>query len=136
MTTQTSPALDIGKQLVDLCKQGKNLEAIGQLYSDNIVSIEVCGTDEMPARMEGIEAIKGKNQWWMENHEVHSGEAIGPFPHGDRFIVLFDYEVTPKCGPMAGNRIKMQEAGLYTVADGKVSQEEFFYDISGMDGMG
>ena len=33
---------------------------------------------------------------------------------------------------MEGQRMQMQEAGLYTVAGGKITQEEFFYDMGGM----
>jgi len=66
---------------------------------------------------------------WYGNHEVHSGKAEGPWPHGDRFIVRFIYEVTPKTGPMAGKRMTVDEAGLYTVANGKVVKEEFFYHM-------
>ena len=82
---------------------------------------------DMPARMEGLPAIKGKNDWWIKNHDVHSGEANGPWPHGDRFIVHFKYDVTSKAGPMAGKRMQMEETALYTVKNGKIVQEEFFY---------
>jgi hypothetical protein len=81
--------------------------------------------------MEGIKAIRGKNEWWITNHEVHGSNVSGPWPHGDRFVVCFEYEVTPKVGPMAGKRMKMDEAALYTVKDGKIAQEEFFYDMGG-----
>ena len=121
--------LEIGKKLVELCRQGKNMEAIETLYSPEIVSIEVSGSPSMPARMEGMEAIKGKSEWWIQNHEVHGAEVDGPWPHGDRFIVRFKYDITGKSGPMAGKRMTMDEAGLYTVKDGKVTQEEFFYDM-------
>lgn len=133
MPTETSDALAIGKQLADLCNQGKNLEAIDTLYSKDVVSVEAvdCGSADMPQTMTGIDAIRGKNQWWSENHEVHSGNVIGPFPHGDKFILLLDYDITPKCGPMEGQRMQMQEAGLYTVENGKVVKEEFFYDMGG-----
>lgn len=122
-----SDALEIGKKLVELCNQGKNLEAIETLYGPDIVSIEVRGDEKMPARMEGLAAIKGKNQWWLENHTIHGGQAKGPWPHGDRFIVYFNHEVTAKAGPMAGKRMTLEEAGLYTVKNGKIVQEEFFY---------
>ena len=123
--------LEVGKKLVELCRQGKNLEAIETLYAPNIVSLEVHGDETMPARMEGIQAIKGKNEWWLANHEIHGGETNGPFPHGDRFIVHFKFDVTPKMGPMTGKRMTFQEAGLYTVKNGKIVQEEFFYDMPG-----
>lgn len=131
MNTETSPVMDLANELANLCRQGKNLEAIEKFYSEDIVSVETCDMPEMPARMEGIDAIKGKNQWWMENHEVHGGDVKGPFPHDDRFILFLDYDITPKVGPMAGKRMQMQEAGLYTVADGKIVKEEFFYDMGG-----
>ncbi len=116
----------VGQQIADLCREGKNQEAIRELYADDIVSIEAMAMEDMPARMEGKEAILGKNQWWSDNHEVHSGEVLGPFPHGDRFILLFRYDVTQKA---SGQRFQMEEAGLFTVANGKVAQEEFFYDM-------
>jgi hypothetical protein len=31
--------------------------------------------------MKGIDAIRKKNQWWVENHEIHGGDALGPWPH-------------------------------------------------------
>ena len=123
--------LSVGKKLVEYCRQGKNLEAINALYSPQIVSIEAMGGPSMPARMEGLEAIRGKNDWWVKNHEIHNAEAEGPWPHGDRFIVRFKYDVTATGGPQAGKRMKMDETGLYTVKDGKIVQEEFFYDMGG-----
>jgi SnoaL-like domain len=122
---------EIGRELVALCKQGKNLEAIEKFYSPNIVSIEVCGDENMPARMQGIEAIKGKNKWWFENHTIHGGDASGPFPKDDKFIVHYKMDITAKAGPMAGQRMQIEEAALYTVKDGKIVQEEFFYDMPG-----
>ena len=124
-----SDTQSVGKKLVELCRQGKNTEAIETLYSPDIVSIEVMGSPDMPARTEGLDKIKGKNEWWEKNHEVHSAEVEGPWPHGDRFIVHFKYDVTAKAGPMAGKRMMLDEAGLYTVKNGKVAQEEFFYDM-------
>lgn len=123
-----SDTLTVGKKLVELCRQGKNMEALDSLYSPKIVSIEAGSTSpDMPARMEGIEAIKGKAAWWEQNHEVHKAEAEGPYPHGDRFIVHFKYDITAKGGPMAGKRMTLDETALYTVKDGKVIHEEFFY---------
>ncbi len=121
--------LAVGKQIAELCRQGKNLEAIDTLYADDVVSVEVCGSPEMDARMQGKDAVKGKNRWWYENHEVHGGDVQGPFPHGDQFIIVFSYDITPQCGPMNGQRMTMNECGLYTVRDGKVAEERFFYDM-------
>ena len=119
----------VGEKLVALCKEGRNMEAIETLYSPDIESIEAMGSEEMPAEMSGIAAIKGKNEWWFQNHELHSGNAEGPFPHRDRFAVKYHFDVTPKIGPMAGQRFQMDEVGLYTVKDGKIVKEKYFYNM-------
>src|SRR5580698_1308845 len=123
--------MEVGQKLVDLVRQGKSKECMDTLYSPNIVSVEAASGPDMPAKMEGIAAIKGKTEWWEKNHEVHSAKVEGPWPHGDRFIVRFILDVTPKAGPMAGKRMTLDETGLYTVKDGKIVQEEFFYHMGG-----
>ncbi len=118
-------SLDTGKKLVELCKQNKNLEAVELLYSPEIVSIEPKASMGMDAEMSGIDAIRKKNIWWIENQEVHSSTIEGPFINGDRFSVNFNYDVTNKKN---GKRVQMAEIGLYTVADDKIVKEEFFYN--------
>jgi ketosteroid isomerase-like protein len=125
----TNTTLNIGKRLVELCKQGKHLDAVNELYANDIISIEVRDNPQMPKRMQGIDAIRKKNQWWIDNHETHGSETMGPFPHGERFIVHMKYDVTPTSGPFKGKRMQLDEAALYTVRDGKIVQEEFFYDM-------
>jgi ketosteroid isomerase-like protein len=99
------------------------------LYSQDVVSIEAMSGPSMPAQLNGLAAVQEKSAWWAANHEVHGSEIAGPWPHGDRFIVRFTLDVTSKAGPMAGKRMKLDEAALYTVKDGKVIKEEFFYDM-------
>jgi ketosteroid isomerase-like protein len=123
--------LNVGKKLVQLCKQGKNLDAVNTLYAPNVVSVETHSMPNMPARMEGIDAIRKKNQWWFDNHDIHAFDCKGPWPHGDQFIVLHKIDVTAKEGPMKGKRMQAEECGLYTVKDGKIVKEEFFYDMGG-----
>ncbi len=126
MTTNDSTALEIGKRLVAFCQQGKGLEAVDALYDEKIISIEAQESDQLPARMEGIEAIRGKNSWWYDNHEVHASSALGPFcgQQEDRFAVLFEMDVTFK---PSGERSKLVEVALYTVSNAKIVQEEFWY---------
>lgn len=127
--------LSVGKRLVQLCNELKNLEAVNTLYADNIVSIEPMGNEQMPPRMEGIDAIRKKNEWFFSTHEIHSSTADGPWPNGNQFIVHFRIDVTATEGPMKGQRMNLQEAGLYTIENGKVVREQFFCDLSSMPGM-
>lgn len=123
-TTATQSTTDIANGLVALCREGKHLEAVSKYYSDDIVSVESASAPGMPAEMKGIDAIRGKNQWWMENHEVHSGKVTGPFIGEDQFAVEFTFDVTFKG---TGKRMQMDEMGLYTVKDGKIVHEHFYY---------
>lgn len=124
-----SDCLQVGKKLVSLCKAGKNLDAINTLYDPGIVSIEAMAMSGHPQRQEGIAAVKAKGEWWESSHTVHSASAEGPYPHGDRFIVHFKYDVTPTQGPYSGQRMQLDETALYTVKNGKIVQEEFFYSM-------
>ena len=119
-------AIEIGKRLVELCNAGKSLEAVDTLYDEKIVSIEGQGSEAIPARMEGIEAVRGKSVWWLENHQVHSSTATGPFcgHRDDQFVVKFEMDVTDKSN---AQRMQMSEVGIYTIAGDKVIQEEFLY---------
>lgn len=121
---------EVGQKLVELCQKGENVQAIDSLYSQDVVSIEAStGTDHPMAEIKGIDVVRKKTQEWGANNEVHSGEVQGPFPNGDRFAVIFKYEMTPKNGPMKGKRMTLHEVGIYTVKGGKIAKEEFFYDM-------
>lgn len=118
-------AFEVGKKLVELCKQGQNDAAVETLYGPGVVSVEAGappGGGQRETR--GLPAVIDKGKGWSEAHIIHSQEVEGPFPHDDRFIVRFKYDVTNKA---SGRRFTLDEAGLFTVADGKIVREEFFY---------
>jgi hypothetical protein len=118
----------VAEELVSFCKAGRNLDAINSLYSPEIVSIESMGNETMPREMKGIDAIRGKNQWWVENNEVHASVVDGPFVGEDnKFAVYYNYDVTFK---PSGKRTPMEEMALYEVKDGKIVREQFFYRTS------
>lgn len=122
-----STANAIGEKLVALCKEGKGLTAIEELYADDIVSVEAAQGPGMDRQQSGKQAVIGKTTWWEENHDVHSSEVTGPFPHGDdKFAVIFDIDVTFK---PESRRSQLKEIAVYQVADGKVVREEFFYSM-------
>ena len=118
--------MEIAKKLVELCRVGKNAEAVDTLFSSDVVSVEAAMPPGMNREAKGIDAVRAKGEWWRANHEVHSASITGPWPHDDKFVVGFQYDVTNK---PSGNRMKMDEVGLYYVRDGKIVREEFFYDM-------
>ena len=120
MTTQ-----ELAQAFTALCKQGEFEEAGRQFWSDDVVSREPM-TGDM-AEIRGRKGVEAKGTWWYENHEVHSVNVEGPYVHGDQFIVRFTMDVTPK----GGKRMHMDETGLYTVKDGKIAEERFFFGSAG-----
>jgi ketosteroid isomerase-like protein len=116
--------LEVGKQLVELCKAGKNHEAMETLYAKDIVAVEAGAPPGQSREAKGLEAVLAKSKWWADNHEVHSSVVDGPWPHDDKFIATFTMDITFK--PQS-RRFTMKEAALYTVKDGKIVREEFFY---------
>jgi len=117
-------AYEVGKKLVELCNQNKNMEAMETLYAPDIVSVEAIELPWGPREARGYQAVVDKSKGWYESHTIHSQVAEGPWPHGDRFIVRFKYDVTNK---PSGQRMQLDEMGLFTVENGKVVREEFFY---------
>lgn len=116
--------LEVGKKLVELCKQGKNDVALDTLYAADVVSVEAGGPPGQDPETRGLAGVQAKSKWWGENHTVHSASADGPYPNGDQFIVKFVYDITQK---QTGNRINMEEMALYTVKNDKIVREVFFY---------
>ncbi len=119
MTTQ-----EVGKKLVELCQQGNFEEAIKSLYSKDIVSVEATPMPHGSRESRGFDAVMGKTQWWVANHEVHSSKVEGPLSTDVHFCVRFTMDITNK---PSGKRMKMDELGVYEVKDGKIVREEFFY---------
>ena len=121
MTTQ-----ETATKLVDLCSVGKFHEAIEELYSPDIVSVEAAAPPGGTREATGIDAVRGKAEWWTSNHEVHSAKVEGPIVAGDIFAVTFIMDVTFK--PQS-KRHTMEEIGVYHCKDGKIVREEFFYKV-------
>lgn len=119
----------IAIELLACCREGREQEGLKTLYADDAVSVEAMaspGTDSPVSA--GRSAIKDKHAWWDENFEVHEAAVEGPFYHGeDRFGLIFEVDATNK---MDKQRNKMKELAIYTVKDGKITREEFFYDVS------
>lgn len=54
----------------------------------------------------------------------HSVEIGGPYVNGDQFIVRFTIDQTVKA---TGQRMTMDEVGVYTLKNGEIAEERFFY---------
>lgn len=113
---------EVADEFARLCKANQFEEAGQRFWSDDIVSREAMEGDM--AMLRGRAAVEGKSAWWYANHEVHGGTTEGPYVNGDQFVLRFTMDITPKS---TGQRMQMDEMAVYTVRDGKVVEERFFY---------
>jgi len=121
MTTE-----EIGKKVVELTRKQAWREAVDTLYSNDIVSVEAQGMGGESPEKRGLEAVRGKTEWWVNTMNVYHIKVTGPFVAHDRFVVLYDIEFGEKT---SAERIRMSEAGVYTVKDGKIVREEFLPQV-------
>jgi len=114
----------VANRLVEMCRQGQNLEAINELYADNVVSKEMPG---MPGEVtSGIKSVFKKSEDWLANvQEMHSGSVSEPQVAGNHFSCTMDFDVTFK----DRGRQQMQEVCVFEVKDDKIVNEQFFYSM-------
>ncbi len=116
---------ELAHDFTAMLQRGEHMEAATKYYADSIASYEAM---EGPmAVCKGRDAVHKKGEWWYANHEVHSAKSDGPYINGNQFAVNFAIDVTVK---ETGQRMQMQEVGLYTVQNGKVVEERFLYKMS------
>jgi hypothetical protein len=115
---------EVAEKLVAYCREGKNIDAINELYADGIVSRESKGSPH--ELVEGKEGVIAKNQGWYESvSEVHSASISDAIVTGNFFAVTMEMDVTYK----DYGRVVMNEVAVYEAKDGKVISEQFFYNM-------
>jgi ketosteroid isomerase-like protein len=115
---------EVATRLIELCREGKNLDAINELYSDNIVSKEPKGSQT--ELVEGKDAVIAKNQQWFDMvQQIHSINIGDPVIAGNFFACAMDMDVTYK----QQGRLAMSEIAVYQVKDGRIVADEFFYEM-------
>lgn len=125
----------IATELVNGCREGREGENLEKLYAPNAVSVEAYAMpgSEMGREAEGLDAIKGKHEWWNASFEMLTENLTpeqmvqGPYYFGDdRFGVRFEMKTKNK---ESGEIEEMTELATYHVENGKIVREEFFYPM-------
>jgi hypothetical protein len=114
-------AAQVANRLVELCRQGKVLDAQEELFADNVSCIEPPhGGGTVTGKTAAIE--KGK-QFAGMIEEVHGAEISDPVVAGNWFSIAWNMEATMK----GQGKQKMEEILVYQVKDGKIVSEQYFY---------
>ena len=118
MTTQ-----EVADKLVALCRKGDYDQAIQELYSPDIVSVEPEGVPDRIVK--GIDGVIAKGEKFESTLErVNKSIISDPIVAGNHFSCSMLMNVQFKGAPMA---VDMDEVCVYTVREGKIIREEFFY---------
>lgn len=113
---------EVANKLVGFCRQGQFEEAMKELYSNDIVSVEPDGAPVKEVR--GMEGVIQKAQHFNGMVETfHGMEVSDPVIADQYFSCAMKMDVTFKGAP----RSSMEEICLYKVNDGKIVREEFFF---------
>lgn len=111
----------VARQFVELCSQGKNFDVMRTLYAAEIVSVEGDGSETA-----GQAAVIQKSERWAAANTIHGEKVRGPYFNGpDEFAVHITFDVTRK---LDGERKSLEEIAVYTVKEGKITRERFFYE--------
>ena len=115
---------EIADALVAGCRENKAQANLEKLYAPDAKSIEA--QDFGGGReVQGIDAIRGKHNFWESTFEMIGGSISDPFPNGDnQFAVIFEVQTKHR---ETGEISDMKEVALYTVDGGKIVKEEFLY---------
>lgn len=117
----------IAQALVENCRNDNARDNIDAFYADDAVSVEPSAQPGDEREKKGIAAIHGKHDFWEQAMEPLENVVEGPFYDGSgRFSVIFRFKVKERA---SGVVIAMDEVALYTVKDGKIVREEFFYGL-------
>jgi hypothetical protein len=115
----------VAGEFVEMCRQGKNFEVMRTMYAPDAVSVEGDGKETA-----GQGPVIHKSEVWQANNTIHGETLRGPFFCGDadansgRFSVYHTLDITRNS---SGERVAIEEVGLYTVKNDKITREEYFY---------
>ncbi len=121
----------VADRFVELCRAGKNIDAIKELYADNSRHVEAMEMPGCPRISEGKTNLLEKAEKFGKTTTIHGATYNKPLVNGDQFTCDMTLDCTCSEGPMAGQRMQMSETALYTVKNGKITEGKFFYSCGG-----
>lgn len=114
---------EVANRLVELCREDKYEQAVRELYSPEIVSVEPEGRPDRIVK--GLAAIAEKGQKFEAMIEKMNTNVISdPISAENFFAITMKMNVQMKGVPVP---VDMDEVCVYNVKNGKIVKEEFFY---------
>ncbi len=117
---------DVARDFTALLRAGQFEAAGEQFWADNVTSAEPADlSGRVPAFVSGIEAARNKIKARYGAGRIDDLGIDGPFITGDQFALFLDMLVID---PASGKAQPFTEIAVFTVRDGRIIEERFFYD--------
>lgn len=117
---------DVARDYTAMLRLGQ-FEAAGERYwANGVTSVEPADLKiGIPAFVSGIEAARDKARFRFGTGRIDDLGIDGPFVTGDQFALFLDMLITD---PASGSAQPFTEIAIFTVRDGRIIEERFFYD--------
>ena len=117
---------DVARDFTAMLRLGQ-FEAAGEkFWASEVMSAEpVALSQDVPALSSGREAARRKIRARFAEAEIDDLGIDGPFITGDQFALFLDMLITD---PATGKTQPFAEIAIFTVRDGRIIEERFFYD--------
>ena len=109
----------IADRLAALCRAGRHVEAINELYAPDVRQSEN-GAEPSVGRDGIVKACQG----WLDSRVLHSTDVLGTHVAADAIVLELRYDITPHA---TKERMQWCEAGVYRIANGKITDVRFYY---------
>lgn len=119
----------VADRLVAMVSEEKNMDAILELYADDVMHVEPVEMNGSPRVTRGKTNVIAKQEHFDRVNTIHASTCGTPIINGDQFVCPMSLDCTCSEGPMAGKRMLMSETALYTVRNGKILEGKFFYNV-------
>ncbi len=117
---------DVARAYTALLLAGQFTAAGDQFWAADVKSVE---PREVPnvsaAEIAGIAAVRAKNARWFKTQHIDDLTIDGPFVTGNQFALFMDMMITNRAD---GDSHPFTEIGVFTVCDGRIVEERYFYD--------
>ena len=117
-------AREVADELVGMVRELRMLEAVDELYGEDVVGVEAVDFEGTGRETRGKAAVREKGVRWLANNELHGVEVTACYASPEGFAMAMWFDRTQKA---AGTRERFGEIGVYAVVGGEIVREEFFY---------
>lgn len=116
---------DVARDFTAMLRLGQ-FEAAGEkFWATDVQSAEPADlSQDIPALVSGREAARRKARARFTEAEIDDLGIDGPFITGDQFALFLDMLITD---PATGKTQPFAEIAVFTVRDGRIIEERFFY---------